>query len=573
MEGSVLSRLNKSYIFFNKGGLTLIDEIMEELFREDRLHLQKVDGSFKISTQSEISGPFQTAEALLPLLLVPNKTKYIKQILSSLNYLIKKVNASKDDGVIPAPEIVGWQGSAVDSSAYTLYVFAVAMDYLEHAAMSTDVKKETINKIENATIELINYIDGQKNPDGGWGFINGLKSRIYTTSLVVSALSCVLGKDLGNARKKVNANYLGLIHSGVKFIIDMECKGNCNSCRHPCSYKDERNNVGGWYFSEDQDDENHLLDYLQKEGDCRRERKEIHPNITAVAIFSLANSLKHFYGEEIENDIKDALKKGSKFLENNCDFKTLILRDNALRKYDNIFGKMLDVDKKIIHKLKSLENIGESLKIPSVTIRKKGSVDYRDVEYAQPYHMLLPALLISGFFGFNHEDLTFFKDRIINEYRKTIEMHREKHAEVKLWEVTDTIFALSAYYSVADVINNSYNIYSNANELISYLRNQTAQLQAQIIQIKQNKTTALRKLKNKWRELPSWEKALLVQCVETFCTLPILLSLDLNQISLGLPFSTIWSIYAIKQALVLAGLQGYFYQKDKSRGDTNEQRK
>lgn len=556
-----MSRLNKRFILLDKRGLTVIDEIMEEFFREDRLDLQKLDGSFKISTQNEISGPFQTAEALLPLFLVPNKTKYIEQILSSLDYLIKEVNASKDGGVLPAPEILDWQDSAVDSSAYTLYVFGVALDYLDHAAMSTDAKKETTDKIENATIKLIKYIDGQKSLDGGWGFINGLKSRIYTTSLVVSALSCI-GEDLfSKARKKVNTNCLGLIRSGVQFIIDMECKGNCNSCKHPCSYKDERNNVGGWYFSEDQDDENRLLDYLQKEGDYRRERKEIHPNITAVAIFSLANSLKHFYGEEIENDIKDALKKGAKFLENNCDFKTLMLRDNALGKYDNVFGKMLDSDDKISYKLKSLENIGESLKIPSVRVRKKVPVEYRDVEYAQPYHMLLPALLISGSFGFSHEDIILFKDHILNKYKKTIGTHQEKHTEVKLWEVTDTIFALSSYYSVADVVNNSYNIYSNSNEIISYLRDQTAQLQTQIAQIKENETTTIKKIKKKWKKLPSWGKALLTQCIEIFCTLPMLIYLDLNKISFGLPSSTIWSIYAIMQAIVLAGLQGSFHQK------------
>ena len=199
-------------------------------------------GAFRYSVaEPSRVGPFQTIEALFPFLLFPSTQQYLETILQGLRHVLMELEESQDGGVRPFPEFESkWHDTAVDSTAFGLYVFALARNFFRTLPPEKRRKLGGIqNNVDTAIRKMIAYLEKNSNTDG-WGFARGLANRVYSTALVATSLSyCEPGDfEAGQTHQEE------LIAKTVRYIDRMQIKEHKNhdesvQCIAGCPY-------GGW---------------------------------------------------------------------------------------------------------------------------------------------------------------------------------------------------------------------------------------------------------------------------------------------------------------------------------------
>jgi hypothetical protein len=212
-------------------------------------------GAFKRDSSSDNAGLFWTLEALFPFLLIPERLDHLDVIKPALEFVLAQENPT---GGFPAdPEYKVGSHSAVDSTAYAVLILSLAIDSLsiQRIVSPRAVSEKFVERLRRTLKSSISYLD-QQSADLGWGFNRRSPSRVYSTSLVVTAISSCDDSVLGDrpARK--------LINHGVDYLLD-------------CQVKDAGEKKGAWAYDES------------------KKPDEVNPNITAVAVLALAASYRH----------------------------------------------------------------------------------------------------------------------------------------------------------------------------------------------------------------------------------------------------------------------------------------
>lgn len=248
--------LRQKLILWNAEHVAQIKRVLDTL---KDLQDTKEGAFFKNSKKSERS-VFGTIECLFPFLLYPFSQNYSQVIDDGIKYIVSntKPNGVPSDSQFPANTM-----SLVDSTAFGIYVFTMAKNYyLEER------KKKFFHLIEDRIRGWIKFIFDNKN-SSGWGLLKGQISRVYSTSLVVGALSNCEDCFFDPPTLKDE-----LLNDGIKYL---------------CS---EQKEIGGW------------------ECEDGSGTKIINPQITATAIFSLNSSLRFNFNKEVEQTIN----KGAEYL-------------------------------------------------------------------------------------------------------------------------------------------------------------------------------------------------------------------------------------------------------------------
>ena len=163
--------------------------------------------------------------------------------------------------------------------------------------------------------------------------------------------------------------------------------------------------TGGWFFSTDD--------------------KRVHPNITSVVVYSLSQTYKYNRDRRVE----DAIEKGIRY----------------------------------ITKYWTMDDVVERVKYPSSTGTKK--IEFH--EFVHPHQMILPAALLSGEVGFNDDRIREIAQEIINNYKQKIDRFEEEPLDpdstLNAWDLAETAFTLSTYYSVCDVVEHSDTLFATTN--------------------------------------------------------------------------------------------------------------
>jgi hypothetical protein len=254
---------NKNHLAVLRGILTRLTTMMDE------------SGAIKYSTKPNAGhGPYQTLESLLPFVLYPEKENFHNIIIQMTTYVLGQADIV-DGGYRPFPEYPYWEFSAVDSTAYAVHVFTQLREYLNaYREVSPDLDN-LANKVDLAVQKSIGFISRNINNDDGWGFVkneeHGLNSRIYSTSLVINALSHCRESDFTQEASKKT-----LISKGVGYLLNHQLK--------------ENEEAGGWSFSIDD--------------------QQVHPNITSVVVYSLSQTYKYDRDRRVEN----AIEKGIRYI-------------------------------------------------------------------------------------------------------------------------------------------------------------------------------------------------------------------------------------------------------------------
>jgi len=373
-----------------------IAEILGRLLSLQNLEDGKETGAFYYSTAEKMCGPFQTLEAILPFLLVPNRDEYREAVALAMEYVLGVGEA--DGGYRPPSEYKAWEQSAVDSTAFAVYVFVFAREFVRSLSYldSTRDWNDLGERIDQKVIAGLYYLKTHRNPDNGWGLVKrrNFKSRVYSTSLTITALSQCCSDDF----RRAEASEKDLIGRGVEFLVG-------------CQSRSDNETRGGWYYSED--------------------HKEITPNITAVACFGLLNSLRY---NRAETTIQ-AIDLGVKYLVRHLDY----------------------------------EDRSEKVKVP-VSGRKRGKT-YEWHYFTHPFQMALSAALLSGELGYNDERIIAMKERILEDYRyKVAKYQANKWDEANAltgYELADIASNLTAFYSVANVVEDCSYLFASVKETIN----------------------------------------------------------------------------------------------------------
>lgn len=380
------SRERHSFVTWNKQQVSFLEGVLRHL-----VSLRDDTGAIRYSTDPKARfGPFQTVECLLPFLLFPDRVKFIEDIVMMAAYVLS--TRDPDDGGYRAyPEYPYWEGAAVDSTAYAIYVFALLRDLLQSRTSLRSEYHVFCDTLRDGIRDGIAFIVRNQNQDSGWGFLKNetlkLESRTYSTSLVLSALSHCSDEDvpsLGLSRRDI-------LGSGVDYLLTNQIQTG--------------EDAGGWSFSE--------------------YHNEPHPNISAVAVFSLTQT---YHTGWRDRRVEEAIDRGVKYLTSHW----------------------------------TMENAKERVRYP-----KGAALAEVDVhKYVQPYHMLLPAALLSGELGFNDEKITQIETKISDQYQQKVERHEREPLDpssiLTAWELAETAFTLTSYYSVCNVVENCTALFANA---------------------------------------------------------------------------------------------------------------
>jgi hypothetical protein len=359
------------------------------------------DGAFRSRMSSDSpAGPLTTAETLFPLLLFPERARYAPRLMRALRYLVRECINAESVGVRPHPEIADWPTGAVDSTAYALLSLCFGRDFLYECAEASYDKSETTIKDVEKAIDACLRYLSRNANPAGWGFAKGLVNRTYSTSLVLVASSHCTVADF----ERSGVRQEEVVEKAIDYL---------------CSVQDTSN---GWSYSESE--------------------KRVNPNITAVALYALGNGLRYLPGQKFT----DAIQSGAQYILSAVNFDTL---------------KFTDVNSRVCSVRDEFERV--SFDIPEVRAggRRMFHVEHN---YAQPYHMLLPALLWSGVVGFRDSRVGVLTRSIETQYEdltRKVAADPRLEKSIEVWELGDVLFALFALYSVKEVVPNSELIYSN----------------------------------------------------------------------------------------------------------------
>lgn len=398
-----------------KGGFNDLKKILDRLaeYQNDKT------GAFRYEDKKHSEpqeGVFSTIEGIVPFLLFPYKEFYQDKILLGIDYLIDV--SDKNNGKInPKPEYPNYDErlGSVDGAAYTLYVFTLARYFIKNQLKD----EKRCQPIDKQISLLLQYIKDNQNLDNGWGIVkhNNLKSRTYSTSLVVFALNNCEENDFDNAKVDGKA----LQQEGITFLLT---KNMIN---------DE--GVIKWSFSEPLDDDTE---------DIKTKKMQYNPNITAVAIFSLSNVLHTTWrrGElEWEEEIKEAISLGANYIVETSfdDLNNPILKDAY-----------------------------EPVSYPFTEEKGAGIAIHK---YEHPYQMILPSLVLAPGISIYDNKCDNIKTLIFESVFGKLrdDKSRAKITNLKIYELSDSAYALIYYYCVNLAIEGCINNVLKKGELFECL--------------------------------------------------------------------------------------------------------
>ena len=379
-----------------KGGFNDLSKILDRLE-----NLQNPDtGAFrsedKINHSTPQEGVFSTIEGIVPFLLFPYDEVYPDVILKGINYLIKVTDES-DGKINPIPEYPNYDESfgSVDGAAYTLYVFTLARHFIKKQSNDDKIRQS----IEKQISLLLQYIKQNQNDDNGWGIVkySNLKSRTYSTSLVVFALNNCEEKDFDNA--KVNGK--DLLQNGVQFLLEKNIKIEDGEMK--------------WYFSEPCDDDFE---------DIKNTKKQYNTNITAVVIFSLSHVLHTKWSDWRDGEWDDKIEKAVSFGANYI-IKTL---------FDDSSNP-------------TFEDVIEPVSYP-FSEKKSAATVIRTHEYHHTYQMILPSFVLAPGISIYSNECGNIKKHIFKTVSDRLDDDGSYSIKtnLKTYELADSAFALTYYY-------------------------------------------------------------------------------------------------------------------------------
>ena len=280
--------LNSRYVPWNDKHIRTLNEILIQLKT-----LKTPEGALKVSTKNNDFGPYQTLEGLLPFLLFPDRNEFLCDIVQIANYILGSQDA-KDGGFCPYPEYQ-YMSSAVDSTAYAIYVFAIFREFLYSLSFEERKSLEYSNLVsqtDNSIKRAIQFVHDNKNADHGWGFIldksQQLPSRAYSTGLVIAALSYCRSGDFEGLQNDKRS----LISGGTNYLLSRQRMAG-------------EDNEGGWSFSATHD--------------------VAHPNITAFVIWAMNCT----YNDTRDSRVESSIDRGIKYIIRS-------LRIDELEKVDEV---------------------------------------------------------------------------------------------------------------------------------------------------------------------------------------------------------------------------------------------
>lgn len=373
------------------------------------------DGSFK-NKMGGTSGSYSTIEALIPLLLYPDKGKYRKDIIKGVTYVLTEAEKNQKR-ISPAPEYINiYENCCVDSMAYGLYMLTLARNYLENNP-EKDLNEKTSNQIK----ECIKYISANQNDDKGWSLQkrNGLKSRTYTTALVLLAICNCETKDFEN---EVGAYKRELLLGNAKdFLIQNNFHTETIKKKKNQNFKNEikEETKTKWYFAKPSDD-----DTADKKNDKQRDSV----NLTATVVFALSHLLRTCESDDHwEPEVKTKIQEGINYI---VDYKIEALKEKDIEQVEYYS----EDGQKLSHK------------------------------YEHPFEMIVPAIVMSP--GNSLKECSFkkIKSKIQNEINAII----SKKGEKELWQFSDKIFALEYYVCIDRGIEGMLNNFSKGKTICTY---------------------------------------------------------------------------------------------------------
>ena len=400
-----------------KGGFNDLSKILDRL-----KNLQNPDtGAFrsedKINHSTPQEGVFSTIEGIIPFLLFPYDDVYPDVILKGINYLIE-VTEENNGKINPIPEYPNYDErfGSVDGATYTLYVFTLARHFIKKQ-LNCD---GTLQNIEKQILLLLQYIEQNQNDDDGWGIVkyNHLKSRTYSTSLVVFALNNCEKKDFDNA--KVDGK--DLLQNGVQFLLEKNMKIEDGEMK--------------WYFSEPLDDDSETI---------KNKKKQCNTNITAVVIFSLSHVLHTKWSDwrdgEWDTKIKTAVSSGANYI-----IKTLF--DDS-----------------------SNPTFGDVIELVSYPSSEKKSAGITTHKYHHTYQMVLPSFVLAPGISIYCNECDYLKNHILKTVSEKLgdDGLYSIETNLKTYELADSAFALTYYYCLILGIEGCINNILKKGELFECL--------------------------------------------------------------------------------------------------------
>ena len=492
------------------------------------LEFQDDDGGFRATEGGEKSC-FSTIEALYPLLLHPQTERWVENIIAGINYIFKK--NTKDGKISPAPEYPNIaEDCSVDSMAYGLYVFSLARHCIGRNMSKSEEKENLLSQIDKQIERCIKYIEDNQNRDGGWPLVkdssDDIKSRTYSTALVIFALSnCE--KEVFKESKKGGKS---LIRDGANFLIE----NNNNLIT-------ESQDMRAWFFSQPRDNDE-LAELKTKPS----------VNLTAVVVFSLSHLLRSEWKSGWDPKIPKAIREGARYISKNTfnesgeEITLSVEEDSEPVDYpvydENSKGKGL--------KTKGYDNAKKCFN------KKKG--------FIFPYEMILPALVLVPGYSVKSRKILELRNHI---YKKIEQTRKSITDPCRLFDYSDKIFALEYQSYIEHVLEECLDRYVKKGDVIPCLIDKSKKC-PHMCSIVEQKESIIQKIQNRWGKLHGWTKGLSIQIAEVGCTIPLVLSWGSKSMTtsseLGLTSDAIWTIYAVIQALIAVGLQGY-YQTTKQR--------
>ncbi len=458
--------------------ISKIDIIIEKM-----LELQDGDGGFR-DTDSGKKGCFSTIEGLYPLLLHPQTERWMKHIIAGINYILEN---TKDGKIPPTPEYPDIaEDCCVDSMAYGLYVFALARHCIRRDMPESKEKENILSRLDKQIKHCIKYIVDNQNRDGGWPLVKDtsedIKSRTYSTALVLFALTNCDGEDFKGSNKMGSS----LIGDAAKFLME---NNNCTK------NKDKR----VWFFSQPRKRDNDELEKLKKKQSV---------NLTAVVVFSLSHLLRSEWKLGWDVKISKTIREGARYISQET-FKDsgeeieLKVEDDS----EPVDYPVYDKNEKII-KIKGYDNNGFK--------EKEG--------FVFPYEMILPALVLVPGYSVKSRKLIKLRDHI-DEEAKT--MRSSITDPLRLFDLSDKIFALEYHYYVEHVVEECLDRYVKRGDVIRCIVDglDRCYYGRDVLEQKKSKIKKVQKItngfKDRWRKLADWIKVLIIGSVILVCLLPM----------------------------------------------------
>lgn len=371
--------------------------------------LQTPEGGFKENRRDTArKGPFTTIEGLYPLLLYPKSEKFYTPIVKGIDYLLGEAenNGWKISPHPYFPEI----DHSIDSTAYGLYVLLLARNFFNKNNKGSQDHKQRLENINKLIIESIKYISEYKNDDNGWGLRHNLKSRTYSTCLVIYALSNCSKNDF----LKVDIDGDCLIADGVKFLQN----------------NNKNENEPGWYYSEPEE-------FDSEEITNKKTTKSV--NLTATVVFSLSHLwFTSYRNNENPKDIHNLILQGRNYIINSEKFQSLN-EDNT--NYDYIFTS----DREIVS-------------------YNDGNIS---TNFDHPPEMIIPALILAPGYSIKNQPLIKYRDYLCRKINETV--NNIGNRRWNLFEFSDKVFALIYHHYVENAFTKCLNLFVKEGDVFRCL--------------------------------------------------------------------------------------------------------